>query len=107
MQHKLFLKQYFQAINTHNVDAILEHFSEAAVVYYEGAEYRGPDNIRHWLENANKQYNACHTVLNISFTDNEATAIVSVAGTFSGSPIQQTFYFIVEDYKITSLKCGT
>lgn len=106
MQHKFFLKQYFHAANTHDVEATLKHFAEAAVVYDEGKEYRGLDDIRHWLESTNKKYSTSYTVLNISFTDDEATVVASVAGTFPGSPIQLTFYFIIEDYKITSLKCG-
>ena len=106
MQSNPFLESYFQASNTHDVAATLDHFATDAVVQDEGKTYLGHDQIRHWLEETNASYHAHAALLNLSCSGDEATALVSVSGTFPGSPIQLMFNFVLTNNKISSLTFG-
>jgi ketosteroid isomerase-like protein len=106
MQFKAFVESYFQAANAHNVAATLDHFAPDASVQDEGKEHHGSEEIRHWLEETNAKYNPESTVLNVSASGDSGKALVSVSGTFPGSPIRLTFHFTLANGKIKSFISG-
>lgn len=103
MQYQPLLDSYFKASNEQDVAATLDHFSVDAIVHDEGKTHRGHSQIRHWLEETNANYNASSTVLDVSASGDEVTALVSVSGTFSGSPIELKFNFGFSNEKIQTL----
>jgi hypothetical protein len=106
MQFNNFLESYFQAANAHDVAGTLGHFAADAIVQDEGKEHHGSEEIGHWLEETNTNYNPQSTVLNLSDSGDSGKALVSVSGTFPGSPIQLTFNFALANGKIKSLTFG-
>lgn len=106
MQYKALLDSYFVASNNHDVAATLDHFAVDSIVHDEGKTHRGHDEIRHWLEETNANYKASSTVLDVSTSGNEAKALVSVSGTFQGSPIELEFNFTFAGDKIQTLNFG-
>jgi len=106
MQFNAFLESYFQAANAHSVAATLDHFAPDAMVEDDGKEHHGTEGIRHWLEETNVNYNPQSTVLNPSASGDSGKALVSVSGTFPGSPVQLKFNFALAHGKIRSLTFG-
>lgn len=77
-------------------------FTETAVVFDEGKTHNGRKEIKRWIENANKEYQARMKPLEYSAI--EHTLKTEVSGTFPGSPIKMTYHYEFEDGLIQSLK---
>ena len=77
-------------------------FTETAVVFDEGKTHNGRKEIKRWIENANKEYQARMKPLEYSAI--EHTLKTEVSGTFPGSPITMTYHYEFEDGLIQSLK---
>jgi len=77
-------------------------FTETAVVFDEGKTHQGREEIAHWIELANKQYQA--TMQPLEYSEAERSLKTKVSGTFPGSPITMIYQYEFKDGLIQSLK---
>ncbi|MGE4513268.1 MAG: nuclear transport factor 2 family protein [Chryseobacterium sp.] len=77
-------------------------FTETAVVFDEGKTHNGRPEIKNWIDNANKEYQA--TMKPLDYSEAEHTLKAEVSGKFPGSHIVMTYYFEFEGELIQYLK---
>jgi ketosteroid isomerase-like protein len=77
-------------------------FAETAVVFDEGKMHKGKQEIKNWIEKANKQYKAVMKPIAYS----AATQILKaeISGNFAGSPLVLKYQFDIKEKVIHSLK---
>lgn len=97
------VKEYIDASNAHDVKSILSCFSDDALVYDEGKEFRGKKLIEDWVVKTIEKYKFRFTPLSAKNDDATVVVSVEVSGTFPGSPVSPDYRFIVESDKIASL----
>ena len=102
MEHKSLIENYFIAADSHDIKKTIKYFSTSAVVYDEGKEYHGHDEIEKWLKETNAKYDTHYKFLEL----NQNTARAKVSGTFAGSPIVLSSEFTIKNNQITKLRCG-
>ena len=95
---------YFAATNTHDVDAMLVPFAEAATVRNEGQQRGGLAAIRDWMEGTIRKYGFTVAVIGVADEDGKTVVTASVSGNFPGSPVDLRFCFMLEGEKIASLE---
>ena len=100
------LSGYFASQNTHDVDGMLLAFADEAVVKDEGQEHHGALAIRQWMESTIRKYRPVVEVIEVAVADANISAVVSVAGTFPGSPIRLRYAFTLAQRKIVRLVIG-
>ncbi|MCC9168422.1 nuclear transport factor 2 family protein [Pontibacter harenae] len=79
-------------------------FSETAVVVDEEKTYKGRNEIRQWIAEANENYK---TVMKpISFSENGPKSVLTaeISGSFPGSPAVLNYHFELKDGLIQSLE---
>ena len=91
-----------KAQNDFDSKAYTNCFTETAVVFDEGKTHNGRIEIEHWIDKANKEYQA--TKKPLEYSETEHTLKTEVSGTFPGSPITMTYHYEFEDGLIQSLK---
>ena len=91
-----------KAQNDFDSKAYTNCFTETAVVFDEGKTHNGRIEIEHWIDKANKEYQA--TMKPLEYSETEHTLKTEVSGTFPGSPITMTYHYEFEDGLIQSLK---
>ena len=77
-------------------------FTETAIVFDERKTHTGREEIKDWIDKANKEYRA--TMQPIDYSDTEQTLKTEVSGSFPGSPIMMTYYYEFKNGLIQSLK---
>lgn len=102
MEHKSLIEEYFNAADGHDIKKIIEYFSTNAIVFDEGKEYHGHDEIGKWIKETNAKYDTRYKFLE----SNQNTAKAQVSGTFPGSPIVLSYEFTTKNNQIMTLKCG-
>ena len=95
---------YFAATNTHNFDAMLAPFAEAATVKDEGQERRGLAAIREWMEETARKYRFTVAVTNVTEANGKPVVTGRVSGTFPGSPVDLRYCFTLAGEKIIRLE---
>ncbi|NHK27006.1 nuclear transport factor 2 family protein [Parvularcula flava] len=98
------IRQYFEATNKRDFNAAITAFTPDAIVRDEGNTYNGLPEIRAWMEGAAKQYSTTAEVLSSSEISDRPTVKARVTGTFPGSPITLSFFFVLSDEKINTLE---
>lgn len=88
--------------NSFDSTAYANCFTETAVVFDEGKIHHGRTEIKNWIEEANKKYQA--VMKPIEYSETEHTLKTEVSGTFPGSPIIMTYHYEFADGLIQSLK---
>ena len=90
------------AQNSFDSTAYADCFAETAVVFDEGKMHRGKQEIKNWIEKANKQYQAVMKPTAYS----AATQILQaeISGSFPGSPLVLKYRFDIKEKAIHSLK---
>ncbi len=101
------LAAYFAGVNVHDIDAMLNPFTDAAIVKDEGRERRGRDAIREWIEETTRKYGVTIEVTNAEETADNTTVTGRVSGNFPGSPIELRYAFILEGEKIARLEISS
>jgi ketosteroid isomerase-like protein len=97
------IRDYVEASNAHDVEAILACFSEAATVRDENETLHGKAAIKAWVVKTIGKYDFHFEPLRIHEDDGEILLAVSVSGTFPGSPIALDYQFTIAEGKISSL----
>jgi hypothetical protein len=100
------LGAYFAATNAHDVAAMSTAFSEDAVVRDEGRDHHGLAAIRAWMKETLEKYDYQVEPLESSRTGRKAVVLVSLRGTFPGSPTTLQYHFTIEGQKISRLEIG-
>jgi SnoaL-like protein len=106
MTHELppSLKSYIDAVNQHDVDAMLLAFSKAATVKDEGKTYTGHADIRAWKEETTRKYRATVEVSNVAGTGDTFKIAMLVSGNFPGSPATLYYVFTLDGDLIVGLE---
>ena len=100
------LADYFAATNAHDVAAMSAAFSEDATVHDEGRDHHGLAAIRGWMKETIEKYDYRVDPLDSSRTGKKAVVLVSLRGTFPGSPVTLQYAFTLEGQKISRLEIG-
>ena len=100
------LADYFAATNAHDVAAMSAAFSEDATVHDEGGDHHGLAAIRAWMKETIEKYSYQADALDSSRSGRKAVVLVSLCGTFPGSPITLQYTFTLEGQKISRLEIG-
>ena len=91
-----------KAQNDFDSKAYTNCFTETAVVFDEGKTHNGRIEIEHWIDKANKEYQA--TMKPLEYSETKNTLKTEVSGTFPGSPVTMTYHYESVDGLIQSLK---
>lgn len=96
------ITELVKAQNNFDSIAYANCFTETAVVFDEGKTHNGKTEIKNWIDNANKEYQA--TMKPLEYSEADHTLKAEAAGNFPGSPIVMTYYFEFQKGSIQSLK---
>lgn len=94
---------FIQATHDENINALLDCFTESAVIADEGREFRGPEQIKGWSDTHYIGARVRLDILDVRHTGHEVVLNCKVDGNFPGGPFQFAFYFTLMDDKIASL----
>ncbi|TDE17113.1 nuclear transport factor 2 family protein [Dyadobacter psychrotolerans] len=97
------IKALLSAQAAFNSEDYAKCFTPDAVVFDEGATHTGRQEIKHWNEKTNANYQI--TLEPVAYSASEQTSILKteVSGTFPGSPIVLLYHFTLKDEMITAL----
>jgi hypothetical protein len=99
------LQKYFQAQNTHDIEALVACFAPDASVRDEGRDIIGADAIRAWKVETSAKYRITIEPLESRSEAGKTIVVAKVSGTFPGSPANLTYHFgLSADDRIRSLK---
>ncbi|WP_134091393.1 nuclear transport factor 2 family protein [Olivibacter sp. XZL3] len=93
-----------EAQNNHDSKAYAECFTDTAIAHDEGKTYKGKEEIRQWIEKANREYNAVMKPLDYSESEAENLLTAEVSGDFPGSPAILKYHIRMENVLISSLR---
>ncbi|MFL9838732.1 nuclear transport factor 2 family protein [Flavobacterium sp. ST-75] len=94
-----------KAQNDFDAVAYADCFSENAEVLDEGKTYKGKDEIKAWIEDANKRYQV--TMNPVAFTkagDTNNVLSAEISGSFPGSPLVLQYHLNIVNEQIHSLE---
>ena len=100
------LTDYFAATNAHDVATMSAAFSEGATVHDEGRDHHGLSAIRAWMRETIEKYDYQAEPLQARRTGAKTVVLVSLRGTFPGSPVTLQYEFTIEGQKISRLEIG-
>jgi uncharacterized protein (TIGR02246 family) len=95
---------YVQATNTADANAFLAIFTDDAIAFDEGHEYRGVQEIAQWRAETTAKYQTQLEVTGAKIVDDETVLTALVSGTFDGSPVELDFHFTLRGDKIAALR---
>ena len=104
MNLPLVIQDLVNAQNNFNSTYFADCFSETAVVFDKGKNYRGKEEIRNWIEKSSKEYQPVMKPINFEGDAKNASLKAEVSGTFPGSPLVLTYNFKFEEEYIQSLE---
>ena len=87
------LDRYFKAQNAHDIDAMVACFAPDAAVRDEGRAYIGTEAIRAWKMDTSTRYRITATPIEGRNEGDRTIVVVTVSGTFDGSPVNLTYRF--------------
>lgn len=80
-------------------------FTETAVVVDEGKTYNGKNEIKSWIEQANKEYQV--TMKPLEYTEKTEILKAEVSGAFPGSPVILSYSLNIKNELIQSLRINS
>jgi ketosteroid isomerase-like protein len=95
--------RYLAAKIDQDAAAILDCFTEDALVHDEGQDHRGQAAIKAWLGDLASKYTLTYTVLGADRWYTAAAVRVEVAGNFPGSPVTLHQHFSLAGDRIAAL----
>jgi ketosteroid isomerase-like protein len=87
------LHRYFAAQNAHDIDGMVACFAPDAVVRDEGKDIIGTQAIRTWKIETGAKYRITAEPIESRPEADRTIVVVTVSGTFSGSPANLTYRF--------------
>jgi hypothetical protein len=97
------ISRYIEASNAHDVEAIVDCFSDDAIVRDENAMQQGKIEISRWATETIENYKFQFKPLSADEHAAETVLNVEVSGSFPGSPVTLDYHFIIANDKIESL----
>jgi hypothetical protein len=94
---------YLEAEDDDHVEAVLESFTDDAIVHDEGKDHVGIAAIRDWAAAISTTYQLERTVLETRRTGAATMVLVRVAGDFPGSPVDLHHHFTDSGDRIAAL----
>ena len=94
---------YIDASNAHDVEAIVDCFTDDAIVRDENAMRHGSTEIRRWATETIEKYKFQLKPLSADEREGETILSMEVSGSFPGSPITLDYHFTIANDKIESL----
>ena len=85
-------------------DAVLQCFTENAVVKDEGHTHKGRAAIKAWKTDASAKYQYTCEPLACEERDRKTVVTSHLVGNFPGSPVDLRYFFKLEGDKISSLE---
>lgn len=98
------VRSLVEAQQRHDSKSYAEQFTPNAVVFDEGKNHEGYDQIKKWITEANKKYDTHMDP--IEYRENSSGGLLKaeVSGTFEGSPVVLQYHLTFENNLISSLK---
>ena len=93
-----------EAQNSHDSKTYADCFTNTATVHDEGKTYSGKSEIRQWIQNSNKKYNAMMKPINYTGSDAGNLLTAEVTGNFPGSPVILKYHISLESGLVNSLQ---
>lgn len=97
------IQSYIAASNAHDVKAIMDCFTDDALVRDENAMRHRKIEIRRWATETIEKYKFQFKPLSADTRDAETILSIEVSGSFPGSPITLDYHFTIANDKIQSL----
>jgi ketosteroid isomerase-like protein len=98
------VRRYQDAHDHHDTDGAVSAFAPDARVVDEEHEFRGPDQIRNWLDTAARQYVYTRTFVGAEAIDADTWLVVNhLEGDFPGGVVDLQYRFVVNDDLIAEL----
>jgi ketosteroid isomerase-like protein len=95
---------YLTAHRTRDIDTAISCYTEDATVVDEGNTYRGPDQIRDWLDRSAAEYTYTIELTGARQSDDEHyVATHHLEGDFPGGVVDLQFRFTLRDRRIAQL----
>ena len=97
------ITDFVRVMNTRNEQTLAALFAEHAVVRDGGLEYRGPAEIKYWIQNAFEKDALNLEVINVSGQGEVWFFEALVSGSFEGSPVHLEHRLTIQNGKISNL----
>lgn len=88
-------------------DAVVQCFTEDAVVRDEGHTHAGREAIRQWKAGASTKYQYTSEPFAVEEDDAKIVVTSRVEGNFPGSPVNLRYSFVLRGERIASLEIGS
>ncbi|MGJ4855910.1 nuclear transport factor 2 family protein [Labrys sp. La1] len=98
------IAEYFAADRAQAAGALLQCFTENAVVRDEGNTYAGRGAIRQWKAGASQKYTYIVEPFSIGREGDRTVVTAHLVGDFPGSPVDLRYFFVLEGEKIAALE---
>jgi ketosteroid isomerase-like protein len=98
------ITDYLDAVNRHDIDAMLAPFSSDAVVNDEGKTRHGRAEVREWIEETTEKYHPSFAIEKVRQAGGETIVKCLVSGAFAGSPARLHYAFAIDGGKISRLE---
>lgn len=95
---------FVKAQNSHDSAAFAASFTADAIVFDEGKNHQGRNEIKAWTEEANEKYHTAMEPIEYSGSGEMGVLSARISGTFDGSPILLNYQFEYAEGLIRSLK---
>ena len=100
------LDAYFAAKNRKDIEAMLAHFTDDALVKDEGMTHGGRAAIRSWMEETTRKYGVTVEVSGVEGDGDDVRVAALVSGNFPGSPATLHYAFQLSGDRIARLEIG-
>lgn len=104
MNYPNVIAELIEAQNVFDSNKYADCFAEAAIVVDEEHTYKGKDEIREWINEANEKYKIIMEP--IAYKNIQTTGILTakISGTFEASPVLLDYHFEITEDKINHLE---
>ena len=103
MQNSEFVANYFEALNSKQVEKQIEYFTEEATVVDVDETFNGKAAIKEWIIDSNSKFEAISKVIDIKTSGSTINVLTTVSGNFPGSPVDLKYDFVMLNEKIKNL----
>ncbi|MEJ7559180.1 MAG: nuclear transport factor 2 family protein [Pedobacter sp.] len=98
------ITELVNAQNSRDSAAYADCFTIDAIVFDEGHNHQGKDEIKTWIENSAEKYQTVMEPIEYSESDDKGVLSAKISGTFEGSPLVLKCNLEFGDKLIRSLK---
>lgn len=98
-----FVDNYFEALNTKQIEKQIDYFTEDASVIDVDETFKGKAVIKKWISESNSKYDAFSKVIDVKTYGANVNVLTIVSGNFPGSPVDLKYHFVMLNEKIKSL----